>query len=280
MLKKIFYAIFLIAAMCYCIFCALVYFYPQIFFYNPSSAKARIEVAHSNFYPAQKVEYKAKDGTDLYAWHTPPKDNLPIIVFMHGNSYNIEKFYHKLIPLVETGYGTLLPEYRGFGDIKGKISQANLEQDSIAAIKWLYSQGYKNHQIIIYGMSLGSYTATYTTYTLGQAESFKALILEVPFDSMYEDVKQIVNYPLPLNLIMRDKFNNIEFIKKLHLPLLIMAAADDTLVPVQRAEALYSAANKPKKMLVYLGAEHGELYNFRNYNDIIKWLKDNEKAGL
>lgn len=280
MLKKIFSAIFLIAFISYCIFCALVYFYPQMFFYNPSSEASRLEVAHSNSYPAQKVEYKAADGTDLYAWYTSSKNNKPIIVFMHGNSYNIEKFYHKLVPLVEVGYGTLLPEYRGFGDVSGKISQANLEQDAVAAVKWLYSQGYRNQQIIIYGMSLGSYTATYTTYILGQSDSFKSLILEVPFDSMYEDVKQIINYPLPLKLIMRDKFDNLELIKKLRLPLLIMGASDDTLVPIQRAKRLYSVANEPKKMIVYSGAEHSELYNFRNYNDIINWLEENEKAGL
>ena len=280
MLKRLMVLISFLILISYIVFCGLVYFYPQLFFYNPSSKHPRIEVAQANSYPAQRIEYKSQDGTELFAWYTKPQANMPIVVFMHGNSHNIESFYHKLVPFVEAGYGTLLPEYRGFGGIKGKISQTNLGQDAIAGIKWLYSQGYQNNQIIIYGMSLGSYTSIYTTYTLGKEKSFKSLILEVPFDSMYADVKQIVKYPLPLKLIMRDKFDNTSMIKELHLPILIMGALDDTLVPVERAKSLYSHANNPKQIKVYLGAEHSELYKYRNYNDILEWLKANEEAGL
>ena len=251
MLKQLIVWILFLSLITYLGFCGLVHFYPQLFFYNPSLKKPRLEVAQANSYPAQIIEYKSQDGTELFAWYTKPKANMPIIVFMHGNSYNIESFYHKLVPFVEAGYGTLLPEYRGFGGIKGKISQANLEQDSLAGIKWLYSQGYQNNQIIIYGMSLGSYTSTYIAYTLGKDKPFKSLILEVPFDSMYADVKQIVKYPLPLKLIMRDKFDNISMIKELHLPILIMGALDDTLVPIERAKSLYSHANDPKQIRMY-----------------------------
>ena len=280
MLKKIVSVLIFLLMLCYVVFCALVYYKPEIFFYNPSAEKSRLEVAHSNSYPAQQVEYQSQDNTALFAWYTPPQKDMPIIVFMHGNSHNLEKFYHKLVPLAENGYGTLLPEYRGFGGLKGRISQSNLEQDAVAAIKWLYSQGYKNNQIIIYGMSLGSYTAIYSVHTLGQKERFKSLILEVPFDSMYNDVKQLISYPLPLRMIMRDKFDNLSMITKINLPILFMGASDDKLVPVERAKALYEFANEPKKMIIYKGAEHSELYNYRNYNDILDWLQNNEEVGL
>lgn len=261
-------------ALGYIIFCAMVYFVPQLFFYNPTSIEANIENAHKSSYPAQKVEYQSKDGTLLYAWYTPPQDGKPIIVFMHGNSYNIEKFYHKMLPFYQAGYGTMLPEYRGFGGIEGTITQQGLEQDALAAINWLNSLGIKNDNIILYGMSLGSHMASYVTVQ----SNFKSLILEVPFDSLYNVVKDRVFIPLPLEYIVKDKYDNISLIKRINIPILIMGASNDKVVPIARAQNLFDNANYPKNIIIYPKAEHGNLYDYHNYKDIMKWLKSHEKA--
>ncbi len=278
MLKKWLKILLTTAVAAYVGFCALVYFCPQLFFYNPNPETPSLEAANKDGYAARRVEYAAKDGTPLYGWYTPPQKGRPVIVFMHGNSYNIGSFYHKLKPFAAAGYGTFMPEYRGFGGISGKITEAGLEQDAEAALNWLKNQGFANREIILYGMSLGSFTATHGAYALGQQEPFAALVLEVPFDSMYEDVKDIVWFPLPIKWMMRDKYDNLPKIKALRLPVLIMGGSHDTLVPVRRAEALFAAANQPKKMIVYPGAEHHNLYDFGNYRDILNWLETNEKA--
>ena len=126
-------------AVIYVVFCAAVYFRPQLFFYNPVHRNSNLEVARKNGYPAEQVEYAAADGTKLLAWYTKPHTGRPVIVFMHGNSYNVEKFYHKMIPLMEAGYGTFMPEYRGFGNVPGVITQQNLGTDALAAVKYLQS---------------------------------------------------------------------------------------------------------------------------------------------
>ena len=113
--------------MVYVLFCVAVYVYPEAFFYGPSSKKSDITKARQNGYPAEEVSFKSADGTELPAWYTKPGKQNKIVVFMHGNSYNVEKFYNKMIPFVKAGYGTFMPEYRGFGGIKGRITQANLD---------------------------------------------------------------------------------------------------------------------------------------------------------
>ena len=135
-------------AVIYVVFCAAVYFRPQLFFYNPVHRNSNLEVARKNGYPAEQVEYAAADGTKLLAWYTKPHTGRPVIVFMHGNSYNVEKFYHKMIPLMEAGYGTFMPEYRGFGNVPGVITQQNLGTDALAAVKYLHSLGYQNRDIV------------------------------------------------------------------------------------------------------------------------------------
>ena len=98
--------------MVYVLFCVAVYVYPEAFFYGPSSEKSDIAKARQNGYPAEEVSFKSADGTELPAWYTKPGKQNKIVVFMHGNSYNVEKFYNKMIPFVKAGYGTFMPEYR------------------------------------------------------------------------------------------------------------------------------------------------------------------------
>ena len=266
--------IFLIA---YATFCLTVYLYPQLFFYNPSMQKSVLP--QDAEYPAQEVYYKAEDGTHLYAWYTKPTSGKPIIVFFHGNSYNIEQFYHKLEPLIKEGYGTFLPEYRGFGGIEGAITQANLEMDTRAALKKLRRLGYSNSRIFLYGMSLGSYTSTYAAAELGgKKKPFAGLILEVPFDSLINVVKKRVWFPLPLELIIRDRYDNSTNISEIKTPLLVMGAGKDEVVPVELAQSLFDLAEDPKDLIIYEQGQHGNLFENENYKDILNWLKQNEKT--
>lgn len=139
-----------VLAAIYGIFCILVFVYPKPFFYNPTTVRSDINHAHKYGYKAREVTYNSKDGTPLLAWYTEPHNGQKkIVVFMHGNSYNIEEFYYKLKTFANAGYGTFLPEYRGYGDVAGEITQENLEADAIAAVEYLHSQGYKNKDIYV-----------------------------------------------------------------------------------------------------------------------------------
>ena len=120
MIKKIIKKLVLLAVLGWFLFCGAVYFYPQMFFYHPDSNKSSVENANINHFTAKEVIYVSADGTELYGWYVAPKNKNKLSVYFHGNSRNIEAFYHKLIPLTEAGYGVLMAEYRGFGGIKGE----------------------------------------------------------------------------------------------------------------------------------------------------------------
>ena len=276
MIKKIAKISLISVAIIWLLFCASVYVFPQIYFYNPLPQKANLDNAISNDFLATEVKYKSFDNTELYGWFIKPKNN-KIIVFFHGNSYNIESFYHKLIPFVEAGYGAFIGEYRGFGGIKGAINENNLGEDAISAVKFLKSQGYSNENIILYGMSLGSYTSIHVADSLGREDNFKALILEVPFDSILNVVKQRIINLFPFSLIIKDKYENTSKISQIDSPVLIMGASNDKVVPIERARELFKHAKEPKKMIVYKGAQHSNLYNHRNWQDVLDWLDTNEK---
>ena len=258
----------------YVAFCVFAYLFPQYFYYHPLNERPSVEQARRNGYPAGEVEYSAADGTGLYGWMTKPGSRKKMIIFLHGNSHNIGSFYYKLQPLAQAGYGTFLPEFRGFGGINGALREANLAKDAIAAIEYLNKQGYKNSDIIVYGMSLGSYLASNSVYQLQKNGEFAALILEVPFDSLLNTAKAVVPIPLPLPLIVRDYYDNLPLIEDIKTPLLIMGAENDRTVPVHLAENLFAHANEPKKLIIYPDAEHSNLFDSRNYLDILNWLQE------
>ncbi len=269
--KKILYGTVGLIVAAYVGFCGAVYYLPQYFFYNPTNRQAEMPTTENDGFAGEKIEYKTADGNELYGVLVKPKAGKKLIVFYHGNSYNIAKFYYKLKPLIDKGYGAFIGEYRGFGNVKGEINQAGLEKDALAVIDKLHDLGYKNQQIVLYGMSLGSYTSSYTA-THAQGGDFAGLILEVPFDSLLNVVKQRIWPLFPFELIVKDKYNNIPNIKDLTIPKLIMAGTKDKTVPPQRAENLFEIAPEAKKFITYEGADHSELFEYENYRDILKWL--------
>ena len=278
MYKKYIKIILSVIIIGYISFCCAVYFYPQYFFYEPSQEHPNLSEAKAKGFNAQEVNYNSADGTKLYGWFVKPQKDQKVIVYFHGNSYNIGAFYNKLIPFIENGYGVFIGEYRGFGGIKGVINEKNIAADANAAITYLHSLGYKNSSLIIYGMSLGSYSAINTVANQGKEESFSALILEVPFDSLINVVKERIPNIFPFNFIIKDKYDNIDNVVQIKLPVLVMGAENDTVVPISRAKNLYQYINSTKAMIIYPEANHSDLYDNQNYQDILYWLKNNEKA--
>lgn len=279
MLKKVAAYVLGAALIAWIVFCATVYVAPQYFFYNPTNEKPSLEEAKSKGFGAKEVRYRAADDTELYGWFIPPQKGKKVIVYFHGNSYNIGAFYPKLQPFVDEGYGAFIGEYRGFGGIKGKLSEQNLAQDAKAAVKYLNSLGYRPSDMILYGMSMGSYTATTVAAEYGRrGEPFAGVVLEVPFDSILNVVRQRIWPIFPFEWIVKDKFDNTSNIKAIKTRLLIMGGNKDRTVPHERAQALFETAEEPKNIVIYTGADHSELYQYGNWRGILAWIKENEKA--
>lgn len=269
-----------VVAVCYIVFCALVYTYPRPFFYNPITAPSDIEKARKDGFNAVQLNYASEDGTPLYGWYAKPLEkNGKLVIFMHGNSYHIETFYHKLLPFLKEGYAVFMPEYRGFGGIKGAICQQNLAADAVAAVKFAHTLGYQNQNIIVYGFSLGTYMAANSVYQLQDKGRFNALVLEAPFDNIVSAARDCVPLPLPFETIVRDKYDTFSIIDKIQTRLLVMTGTKDKTVPCELSKNLYNQAVKPKKLIIYEGGAHSNLYDYNNPKDILNWLKKTDEKA-
>ena len=192
----------------YALLCTFVYVKPERFFYKPYDYFGNIKNVQDDVLDISEVEYYDYGNMKVKGWlylNKSKNSNSKVILFLHGNAYNLERYYHKLVPFADAGYSFFLPEYRGFGGQGVKIRQKFLTQDSLNAAKFLNQQGFANENIVVYGMSLGAHNALHTVVNSQQNGKYNALILEVPFTSLPDAAKspdppllQNIQPPVPI----------------------------------------------------------------------------------
>ena len=218
---------------------------------------------------AEIVKVTAQDKQELESWYFVPKDKTkPVILFFHGNAGHYGHRLYKVRDYIAAGYGVLLAEYRGYGGNSGDISEQGFYNDGRAYISWLLSdKGVASEQIVIYGESIGSGTAV----QMASEYDVAGLVLEVPFSSLLEIASQ--QYPfIPVKYLLKDHFMNIEKIKQIKAPLLVMHGQKDRVIPFSSAKKLFETANKPKKFIEFPQANHNNIYDFGASEYVLDFL--------
>lgn len=220
---------------------------------------------------ADPVELHTEDGLTLTAWFRPPQEKgVPILVAFHGNAGHPVWLGSKLKDFMDGKVGLFLVEYRGYDGNSGSPSEDGLYLDGRAALDWLKSNG--NPPFVLYGESIGSGVATELALRPENQKNLKALILEVPFDSLLNVAKHHYPFVPFLDFLMLDQFRNDEKIGKVHVPLLVLLADRDQVVPHELGLRLYDLANEPKELEIFPGADHGTVFENGGWNKVSEFL--------
>lgn len=207
---------------------------------------------------AEEVTFVASDGLDLHGWFVPPdptSDRITVLV-CNGNAGNRAFRAPLAAALARHGFGVMLFDYRGYGDNRGRPSEAGLYADARGALAHLRARpDLDPARIVYFGESLGSAVAV----ALAVDEPPLALLLRSPFPSLPAVAR--VHYPfLPVDLILRDRYPSIDRVPRLECPLLVIAGAADRIVPEALSRRLYEAAPAGRKrLLVIESADHNDL---------------------
>jgi len=230
---------FQILLLVYFLVLVYLYFFQRTLIYHPnennySNDKLTVSV--------NEVEIQTKDGITLLGWyHEKNLREFKTLLYFHGNAGSLENRIHKLNKFDDMQINFLIIAWRGFSGNKGKPSEKGLYEDGQSAIKWLLEKGLKEEDIIIYGESLGTGVATH----LAQNRNFGGVILETPFISMVDAAKTFYPY-IPVNLLLKDKFDNKNKVKNINSPILIMHGEVDQIVPFSMGKKIFELANEPK----------------------------------
>ena len=241
----------IIAVCLYVGLAAMIYFAQRSLMYFPETVHTA--PAAAGLPEAEEVTLTASDGVNVIAWHVPPRDGKPVILYFHGNGgalkYRVERFRK----LIADGIGLVALEYRGYGGSGGSPSEQGFIADAEAAYAYAAAR-YPAPQLVLWGESIGSGVAV----ALAAEKPVGRVILEAPFTSAFAVGARHYWY-LPVRLLMKDQFRSDERIGKVTAPLLILHGMHDRVVPYAMGEHLFDLANKPKHIVRFLDGDHEDL---------------------
>lgn len=174
------------------------------------------------------------------------------IVF-HGNAGHAGHRSFYAGALTRLGLRVILAEYPGYGPRDGALGEASLVADAeqtIALAHRLYGA-----PLLLIGESLGAGVAA----SAGSRERDKTagLLLITPWDRL-EHVAAYHYSWLPVTWLLRDRYDSVAHLASFDRPVLVVVAESDSIVPARFGEALYTALNGPKQLMIVKAADHND----------------------
>lgn len=216
---------------------------------------------------SERLEARSADGHALYGVHVPPADGAAagklLILGFGGNAWNgedVASYLHEIYPdadVVAFHYRGYLPS-GGSPSAEALIADASLVYDSATA-------RVKPQRTIAVGFSIGSGIAAH----LATQRPLDGLILVTPFDSL-KAVAQAMYPWLPIGPLFRHEVDAGGALEASNLPVAIVAAERDEIVPAQRTQALRERVPRLVFDQTIARAGHNDLYARSDFHDAMR----------
>ena len=207
----------------------------------------------------EEVSFDTGGGLRLHGWYIAgaAEAESSTWIWFHGNGGNIGHRVDELAMLHHRlGVNLFIFDYQGYGQSQGEPTEQGTYQDSRAALEYVSNRpGIDPSQIVYFGRSLGAAVAV----ELATEKPPSGLILVSPFSSV-SDMARVAFPFLPLNRLLKGRYDSVSRIRQIHAPLLIIHGAQDEMVPVGQGRALFEAANEPKTFQVLPLAAHNDTH--------------------
>lgn len=261
------------AAAGYVAIAGLLYLYQDRLVYFPertlTATPTQAELAY------EPVRFLTADGISLSGWFIPAPNARGTLLFCHGNAGNISHRLESIRQFHQLGLDVFIFDYRGYGESEGVPSEAGTYRDAEAARRYLVEERQRvPARIVYFGRSLGAAVAS----QLATRHPPRALIIESAFTSVPDFGAEV--YPwLPIRWLARLQYPTREYLRSLHVPVLVVHSRNDEIIPFRHGEALYAAANEPKELLeIHGGHNDGFLVSGARYTGGIEAFL--RKTGL
>ncbi|WP_169054331.1 alpha/beta hydrolase [Nitratireductor sp. XY-223] len=204
----------------------------------------------------RNVELTTSDGETVVLIRLSPvgaeTGERPVLLGFGGNAWSadaVAELLHRIFP----EYEIAAMHYRGYGPSSGRPSAKALFEDAALAFDHLSRQSQAG--VVAVGFSIGASVAV----DLAASRPLKGLVLATPFDSLKE--LAATHYPwLPVRLLLRHRMESAATLRALTLPVAIITADNDTVVPAPRSKPVREAAADLRADTVIAGAGHNDIY--------------------
>ncbi|XP_040576190.1 lysophosphatidylserine lipase ABHD12 isoform X3 [Lepeophtheirus salmonis] len=226
-------------------------------FYLETDLGVQVGVWH--ILPKSVIDSSPNETISEKSFETHFQSGKPIFIYLHGNTgsrgrdHRIE--IYKILSNLD--YHVIAFDYRGYADSSPAVpTKTGVVQDAISVYKYVQSKC-ASSPIFIWGHSLGTAVSTQFVNDMSLTNNPpEGLILESPFNNIYDEIKlhpmSFLWRKMPLfdwlftgNLDKNDVgFASDRLISNIEIPIIILHAEDDLVVPFQLGQKLFKTALK------------------------------------
>ncbi|MBB4194917.1 hypothetical protein GGE45_004837 [Rhizobium aethiopicum] len=250
------------AAIAYMAIVALVYFSQRSLLYPGAGATPAAE--HAAW--GEAVQVKTPDGEMLQGLYSQGDSDKPCVLLFFGNGDRVDNYAFLAQALAAHRIGLLAISYRGYPGSTGSPSEQGLLTDGIAAFDWL--SAHDGSEIVVLGRSLGTGVAVNTAANRPAV----GVILVSPYLSVLSVAQARFPY-LPAEILLKDPFRSDLNIGKVRQPKLFLHGRLDDSIPLSSGQALYEIAPEPKRMVIYDGVGHNDIFSGSLVADVIRFVE-------
>jgi uncharacterized protein len=261
-------SIFRMVVLLYVLLCAIFYGCQHLLFFQPKALAANHVLNFSVPIKTSSAKIPFDADTEIDVVRFLPDSGKPkgVVLFFHGNRYNVEHYSTYAPYFTQRGYECWMPDYPGYGRSRGTITAPLLEQVGLQLYKMARVK-YPAQQITVYGKSLGTGIASF----LAAAEPCRQLVLETPYYSL-SDLAQTLVFVLPVRWLMRFELNTYQHFAQVSAPITMLHGTQDALIPYAHAVALLDHAKPADAFYTVINGQHNNLPSFPVYHQTLDSL--------
>ena len=247
--------------------CGTLYlFQDKLIFMQREISEETLNHIRSTGTNVKEINLKMQDGTSLHGWFVknsnPQKSKL--LIYFGANAEEVSYLCDEMKRYKD--WSVVLLNYRGYGLSEGNPSEEHLYSDALEIYDYFSAQSNVDRSnIVVMGRSLGTGVATY----LAENRNVKGLILVTPYDNLKSLIQKKAPM-LPLGFMLKYRFDSLARAPLLQVPLHIITASEDKIIPPWHSEQLAAAWGGKAFIHEIQGEDHNSLRKNDKYWDIIK----------
>lgn len=214
---------------------------------------------------AERVALVTAEGDRLVGAFLPSarRPGRGLLLGFGGNAWNADDllvFLGRRVP----DHDIVVFHYRGYAPSGGRPSEATLAADALLVHDWAVGR-LAPRRIVAVGLSLGSAVAGW----LAARRPIDGLVLVTPFDSI--EALARARYPwVPVGALLRHRFPTDRHLRGLDVPVAVIAAEHDRIVPRERTEALVRVLARPVLVATVPGSTHTGIYDREEFDHLLR----------
>ena len=217
---------------------------------------------------AERLELERPGGVVLHGQIVRAEggEGRPLLLGFGGNAWDavsLLRYMRDVLP----GHNVASFHFRGYSPSTGRPSASALLEDALAVHDHLQAE-FGPHSVLAVGFSIGSGPAAH----LAARRDLAGAVLVTPFASLTDVARG--HYPwLPVRWLFRHPMAPAEDLAGSDLPLALIWAARDAVVPARHARALAEAlaGNEPGVVFAQeIDADHNDIYGRADFQAVLR----------